>query len=69
MINCVLATLQELVRQGIPGHLRGISWEMLSGAHNSQDKGKYLDYLQTESACEKVPDLIETCYGVLTSDL
>ena len=60
--------LQDLARRGIPQHLRGISWQMLSGAHNSPEKSKYLDYLKTESACEKV-GLIENCYHILTSDL
>jgi len=48
-----IPAVKELVRQGIPQHLRGISWQMLCGAHNSLEKTKYLDYLKTESACEK----------------
>merc|ERR1719233_1654415 len=48
-----IPAVKELVRQGIPQHLRGISWQMLCGAHYSLDKTKYLDYLKTESACEK----------------
>lgn len=62
--------LQELVRQGIPQHLRGISWQMLCGAHNSLEKTKYLDYLKTESACEKVsnePDW--SSQDILTPDV
>ena len=47
-------TVKTLVRRGIPQHLRGITWQMLSGAHLCEEKSGYLEYLATDSACEKV---------------
>merc|ERR1719400_1386400 len=49
----MLQVQQELARAGIPHHFRGMAWQLLCGAHDSEDKIKYLDYLKTESACEK----------------
>merc|ERR1719422_2790744 len=46
--------IKELVRQGIPHHFRGMAWQVLCGAHQSQDKAKYSPLLRTQSACEKV---------------
>ena len=46
--------VKQLVRRGIPNHLRGMAWLMLSGAHCCPEKEKYLDYLGTDSACEKM---------------
>jgi len=46
--------IKELVRQGIPHHFRGMAWQVLCGAHQSQDKTKYSTLLRTQSACEKV---------------
>jgi len=48
-----IPAVKDLVRRGIPKHLRGILWQILSGAHCSLEKTKYVDYLNTESACEK----------------
>ena len=45
---------QELVRRGIPGHVRGIAWQMLSGAAECAEKARYTEFLETESACEKM---------------
>lgn len=50
--------VKTLVRRGIPQHLRGITWQMLSGAHLCEEKSGYIEYLATDSACEKVTDLI-----------
>ena len=47
-------TVKSLVRRGIPQHLRGITWQMLSGAHLCEEKSGYIEYLATDSACEKV---------------
>ena len=54
--GCVVKSteVKELVRRGIPHHVRGMAWQMLSGAHNCPEKEKYLEYLETESACEKM---------------
>lgn len=46
--------IKELVRQGIPHHFRGMAWQVLCGAHQSQDKARYSSLLRTQSACEKV---------------
>ena len=46
--------VKTLVRRGIPQHLRGITWQMLSGGHLSEEKSRYIEYLATDSACEKV---------------
>ena len=48
------ANVKELVRQGIPHHFRGMAWQVLCEAHQSQDKAKYSALLRTQSACEKV---------------
>ena len=48
------STVKSLVRRGIPQHLRGITWQMLSGAHLCEEKSGYIEYLGTDSACEKV---------------
>ena len=45
---------QELVRNGVPQHFRGIVWQLLCGAHESTAKAKYSEYLKQNSACEKV---------------
>ena len=50
--------VKGLVRRGIPQHLRGITWQMLSGANLCEEKSGYIEYLATDSACEKVTDLI-----------
>ena len=42
------------MRRGIPHHFRGMAWQVLCGAHQSQDKTKYSGLLRTQSACEKV---------------
>jgi len=47
-------TVKELVRKGIPHHFRGLAWQMLSGAHNCEEKTKYAEHMKTKSACEKV---------------
>ena len=52
MTKC--SQVKALVRRGIPQHLRGITWQMLSGAHLCQEKAAYIQYLATDSACEKV---------------
>ena len=46
--------VKDLVRQGIPHHFRGMAWQVLCEAHQSQDKAKYSGLLRTQSACEKV---------------
>ena len=46
--------VKDLVRRGIPGHVRGMAWQMLSGANNCDEKTRYLELLETESACEKM---------------
>ena len=46
--------VKELARRGIPKHFRCMAWQVLCGAHQSADKGKYSTYLRTQSACEKV---------------
>ena len=51
------STVKSLVRRGIPHHLRGITWQMLSGAHLCEEKAGYIEYLATDSACEKVRGL------------
>ena len=45
---------QDLVRSGIPHHFRGMAWQLLCGAHDSEDKLKYSEYMKSQSACEKV---------------
>jgi len=46
--------VKELVRRGIPNHLRGIAWQVLSGARKSElGREQYPQYLETTSACEK----------------
>ena len=52
--ECSLLIFQELVRRGIPGHVRGIAWQMLSGAAECAEKARYTEFLETESACEKM---------------
>ena len=47
-------TKQDLVRSGIPHHFRGMAWQLLCGAHDSEDKLKYSEYMKSQSACEKV---------------
>ena len=44
----------SLVRQGVPQHMRGIVWQMMSGANSCPDKVRYLELLETDSACEKM---------------
>lgn len=43
-----------MVRSGIPHHFRGMAWQLLCGAHDSEDKLKYSEYMKSQSACEKV---------------
>ena len=52
------ANVKDLVRQGIPHHFRGMAWQVLCEAHQSQDKAKYSGLLRTQSACEKVIRLV-----------
>merc|ERR1712168_1393348 len=49
-----LPSIKDLVRKGIPHHFRGIAWQVLCGAHESQEKSKHSEYMKTTSACEKV---------------
>ena len=46
--------VKDLVRRGIPGHVRGMAWQILSGANSCEEKTRYLEFLETESACEKM---------------
>ncbi|CAH1785847.1 unnamed protein product [Owenia fusiformis] len=46
--------IKDLVRKGIPHHFRGIVWQLLCNAHNSEHKDKYAEYLKTPSPCEKM---------------
>ena len=43
-----------MVRSGVPHHFRGMAWQLLCGAHDSEDKMKYSEYMKSQSACEKV---------------
>ncbi|XP_065198293.1 EVI5-like protein [Sycon ciliatum] len=46
--------LQRLVRGGIPGKLRGLAWQLLSGAKNHLIlPNSYLQLLERDSPCEK----------------
>merc|ERR1712155_222960 len=45
--ECSLLIFQESVR-------RGIAWQMLSGAAECAEKARYTEFLETESACEKM---------------
>ncbi|CAG2171885.1 unnamed protein product, partial [Oppiella nova] len=47
-------TLQELVRKGIPHHLRGMVWQLLCNAPNCSVRDQYSDFLRQSSVCEKV---------------
>ena len=38
----------------MPHHFRGMAWQLLCGAHDSEDKMKYSEYMKSQSACEKV---------------
>ena len=58
-------TVKALVRRGIPQHLRGITWQMLSGAHLCEEKSGYIEYLATDSACEKVRRLSTEYFSYL----
>jgi len=49
-----LPQVKDLGRRGIPHHFRGMAWQVLCDAHNSQEKLKYKEYMKTQSACEKV---------------
>jgi len=49
-----LPGVKELARKGIPHHFRGMAWQVVCDAHNSQEKMKYKEYMKTQSACEKV---------------
>ena len=55
------ANVKDLVRQGIPHHFRGMAWQVLCEAHQSQDKAKYSGLLRTQSACEKVIRFVSFC--------
>ena len=48
------SSIKDLVRSGIPHHFRGMAWQLLCGAHDSEDKLKYSEYMKSQSACEKV---------------
>jgi len=49
-----LPLVKDLVRKGIPHHFRGMAWQVLCSADNSEEKLKYAEYMKTQSACEKV---------------
>ena len=34
-------TIRQLAQQGIPAHLRGMAWQLMSGAHDSELKDQY----------------------------
>lgn len=46
--------LKEYIRKGIPLYLRPLAWQYLCGAHLTDAKEKYKDYLKKASACEKI---------------
>lgn len=48
------AQVRELVRKGIPTHFRGIAWQLLCSATDSQEKKLFAEYIKTKSPCEKV---------------
>lgn len=46
--------LKEYIRKGIPIYLRPLAWQYLCGAHLTDAKDKYKEYLKKSSACEKI---------------
>ncbi|XP_054158022.1 ecotropic viral integration site 5 ortholog-like isoform X2 [Oppia nitens] len=48
------STIQDLVRKGIPHHLRGMVWQLLCNAQNSSVRDQYSQFLSQSSVCEKV---------------
>jgi hypothetical protein len=48
------AQLKEYIRKGIPLYLRPLAWQYLCGAHLTDSKEKFKEYLKKQSACEKI---------------
>ncbi|CAL1270575.1 unnamed protein product [Larinioides sclopetarius] len=46
--------VKDLVRRGIPNHIRNIVWQLLCNAQNCPARELYTDYLKSTSPCEKV---------------
>jgi len=49
-----LPQIKNLSKQGIPHHFRGMAWQLLCDAHDSDEKMKYKEYMKSQSACEKI---------------
>ncbi|KAG8199394.1 hypothetical protein JTE90_000262 [Oedothorax gibbosus] len=48
------AFVKDLVRRGIPNHIRNIVWQLLCNAQHCPSRELYTDYLKSASPCEKV---------------
>lgn len=46
--------VKDLVRRGIPNHIRNIVWQLLCHAQTCPARELYTDYLKSNSPCEKV---------------
>ncbi|XP_023932513.1 EVI5-like protein isoform X1 [Lingula anatina] len=46
--------IRDLVRKGIPHHFRGLAWQHVCNAHDSENKELYAEYLKKTSPCEKL---------------
>ncbi|XP_023319079.1 ecotropic viral integration site 5 ortholog isoform X2 [Trichogramma pretiosum] len=46
--------VKDLIRQGIPHHFRSIVWQLLCGAHESEAKRKFADYMKRTSCFERI---------------
>ncbi|GFY31270.1 ecotropic viral integration site 5 ortholog [Trichonephila clavipes] len=46
--------VKDLVRRGIPNHIRNIVWQLLCNAQSCPARELYTDYLKSTSPCEKV---------------
>ncbi|XP_068694780.1 EVI5-like protein isoform X1 [Montipora foliosa] len=46
--------VQDMVRRGIPNALRGMVWQLLSGARDSPLKDQYPQIIKSTSACERM---------------
>ncbi|KFM73888.1 hypothetical protein X975_21286, partial [Stegodyphus mimosarum] len=46
--------VKDLVRRGIPNHIRNIVWQLLCNAQTCPARELYTDYLKSTSPCEKV---------------
>ncbi|XP_015907445.1 ecotropic viral integration site 5 ortholog isoform X2 [Parasteatoda tepidariorum] len=48
------AFVKDLVRRGIPNHIRNIVWQLLCNAQSCPARELYTEYLKSSSPCEKV---------------